>query len=64
MLQQLEMKTTIWDEKTEIRVNQLRIGAITCDPVHPEWWRECVDTFLDAIRTIRCFFLLAAIYDF
>ena len=56
MLQQLEMQTTILDAKTEIEVNQLRIGAITFDPLHPESWRECIDTYLDAILTIRFVF--------
>ena len=45
MLQQLEVPTTILNEKTEIEVNQLHIGAITYDPLHPESWRECIDTF-------------------
>ena len=49
ILQKLEMKTTILDGKTEIEVNQLRIGAMPSDTLHPESWRECVDTFLDAI---------------
>ena len=56
MLQQLEVPTTILNEKTEIEVNQLRIGAITYDPLHPGSWRECIDTYFDAILTIRLFF--------
>ena len=56
MLQQLEKQTTILDAKTEIEVNQLPIGAMTCDPLHPESWRECIDTYLDANITIRFVF--------
>ena len=55
MLQKLGIKTIFLDGKTDIEVNQLRIGAMTCDPLHPESWRECVDIFLDAIRTILFF---------
>ena len=56
MLQQLEVPTTILNEKTEIEVNPLHIGAINYDPLHPESWRECIDTFLDAILTTRFVF--------
>ena len=56
MLQQLEVPATFLNEKTEIEVDQLHIGAITYDPLHLESWRECVDTFLDAILTTRFVF--------
>ena len=56
MLQQLEKQTTILDAKTEIEVNQLPIGAMTYDPLHPESWRDFIDNYLDANITIRFVF--------
>ena len=31
--------------ETEIEVDQLCIGSLTYDPLHPESWRECIHTF-------------------
>ena len=67
ILQQLEMETSILNDNTEIEVNQIRIGAIIYDPLHPESWQECVDNFLDVIRTMRIVFFVwlpYTIYDF
>ena len=58
------MKTPILNKKTELEVNKLRNGALNYDPLHPEMWRECVNTSLDAIRTMRLVFVrLVSFYD-